>query len=349
MDEVLVRVAAAGVCRSDLHFADGALGRGRWPMVLGHEGAGVVVAAGAHVTHVAAGDRVAFCFVPPCGSCRRCREGRTNLCEPAAAAALRGTLLDGTTRLASADGDALQHCLLASCFADYAVVPAGGAVPLPDGIPLWQASLLGCGVVTGFGAVRNTARVRLGETVCVVGCGGVGLHVVAAARLAGAAEIVAVDRDPAKLELARARGATQTVDGAADAGKRVRELTDGGVDHAFEVVGIPDTMRVAWDALHPGGVVTIVGLAARGVEASFPAIEFLSEKSVRGCFYGSSNVAVELPQLARLVLDGRIELADVVSQLTDLDGVDESLERLRHGEGARTIVVLDEELAGRSP
>src|SRR5262249_35698389 len=177
-DEVLGRVAAAGACRSALHCADGALGPRRWPMVLGHEGAGVVEAAGAHVTHVAPGDRVAFCFVPPCGSCHRCREGRPNLCEPAGAAALRGTLLDGTSRLASAAGDTLQHCLLPSCSAEYAVVPAGGAVPLPDGIPLWQAALLGCGVVTGVGAVRNTARVRLGETVCVVGCGGVGLHVV---------------------------------------------------------------------------------------------------------------------------------------------------------------------------
>jgi S-(hydroxymethyl)glutathione dehydrogenase/alcohol dehydrogenase len=350
-DEVLVRVAAAGVCRSDLHFVDGVLGRGRWPMVLGHEGAGVVEAVGASVTHVQAGDRVSFCFVPPCRTCVRCREGRFNLCERAGSAALSGTLLDGTSRLRLAgDGTRLQHCLLTSCFAEYAVVPGAGAVLLRDGVPLWQAALLGCGVVTGVGAVRNTAQVRIGDSVCVVGCGGVGLQVVAGARLAGASTIVAVDRDPAKLELAVGRGATHTVAvGDGDAAAEVVALTNGGVDHAFEVVGRPETMRLAWDTLHAGGVATVVGLAPAGVEVSLPAIEFLSEKSIRGCYYGSSNVAVELPELVQLVADGRLELGDVVSHFTDLDGVAEALERLRRSEGARTIVVIDQTLAEVAP
>ena len=339
-DEVLVRVAAAGVCHSDVRFADGALGKRRWPMVLGHEGAGVVESVGSAVTHVRPGDRVAFCFVPACGGCVRCAEGKPNLCERAAAATFTGTLLDGTSRL----GD-LQHCLLTSCFAERAVLSAAGAIPLPDSVPLWQSALLGCGVVTGFGAVRNTARVQAGESVCVVGCGGVGLQVVAGARLAGASPIVAVDRDRAKLELALARGATHAVD-AAEGPKAVKKLTDGGVDHAFEVVGVPETIRFAWDTLHPGGVATVVGLAERGAEVSLPAIEFLSEKSIRGCYYGSSNVAVDLPELVQLVVDGKLELADVVSHFTDLDGVEEALERLRRGEGARTIVVVDPELAG---
>lgn len=342
-DEVLVRVAAAGVCRSDLHMADGALGEGRWPMVLGHEGAGVVEQVGARVAHVAPGDRVAFCFVPACGACRPCRAGRPNLCELAARAAVRGTLLDGTSRL-SLGGTTLQHCLLTSCFAERAVVAGAGAIPLPDSVPLWQAALLGCGVVTGVGAVRNTARVRIGESVCVVGCGGVGLQVIAGARLAGATPIVAVDRDPAKLELALQRGATHTI-AASEGGRAVRRLTGGGVDHAFEVVGIPETIRLAWDALRPGGTAVVVGLAAKGVEVSLPAIEFLSEKSILGCYYGSANVSVELPELVRLVADGRLELADVVSHFTDLDGVEEALQRLRDGEGARTIVVVDRELS----
>ena len=345
--EVRVRVAAAGVCHSDLHFVQGALGRGRWPMVLGHEGAGVVEAIGPQVAHVAPGDRVAFSFVPACGSCRQCRAGRPNLCEPAGRAALAGTLLDRTSRLRLEDGTPLQHCLLTSCFAERAVVPRAGAVPLPDSIPLWQAALLGCGVVTGVGAVRNTAGVRIGDRVCVIGCGGVGLQVVAAARLAGAATIVAVDRDRSKLELARRRGATDTVEAnGGDPAAEVRALTEGGVDHAFEVVGDAETIRLAWDALHPGGTVTVVGLTPRGVDVALPAIEFLSEKSIQGCYYGSANVAVELPELARLVVDGRLELADVVSHFTDLDGVEEALGRLRRGEGARTIVVLDPELAG---
>jgi S-(hydroxymethyl)glutathione dehydrogenase/alcohol dehydrogenase len=339
-DEALVRVAAAGVCHSDVRFADGALGKGRWPMVLGHEGAGVVESVGKDVAHVRPGDRVAFCFVPACGTCVRCAEGKPNLCERAAVATLKGTLLDGTSRLGE-----LQHCLLTSCFAERAVVSGAGAIPLPDTVPLWQAALLGCGVVTGFGAVRNAARVQPGESVCVVGCGGVGLQVVAAARHAGASPIVAVDRDPAKLELALGRGATDAVD-AAEGPKAVKKLTGGGVDHAFEVVGRPETMRFAWDVLHPGGAATVVGLAERGAEVSLPAIEFLSEKTIRGSYYGSSDVAAELPQLAQLVADGRLELADVVSHFTDLDGVEEALERLRRGEGARTIVVVDSELAG---
>ena len=343
-DEVLVRVAAAGVCRSDLHFADGALGAGRWPMVLGHEGAGVVEEVGANVTHVVPGDRVAFCFVPPCGGCPPCRAGRPNLCEKAGRAALRGTLLDGTSRLALGP-TALQHCLLTSCLAERAVVPASGAVPLPETVPLWQAALLGCGVVTGVGAVRNAARVRVGESVCVVGCGGVGLQVVAGARLAGATPIVAVDREPAKLELALARGATHVLDAAAGA-RAVRKLTAGGVDHAFEVVGLPETIRFAWDALRPGGTAVVVGLAAKGVEVSLPAIEFLSEKSIVGCYYGSANVAVELPALVELVAQGRLELGDVVSHLAELDDVEAALQRLRDGEGARTVIVLDQAVAG---
>jgi len=348
--EVLVRVAAAGVCRSDLHFAEGALGDGRWPMVLGHEGAGMVEEVGAAVDHVRPGDRVGFCFHPACRECRPCRAGRPNLCEAAGKAALAGTLLDGTSRLRDEAGDPLQHCLLTSCFAERAVVQGAGAVPLPDTVPLWQAALLGCGVITGVGAVRNTARVQPGEAVCVVGCGGVGLHVVAGAKLAGAAQIVAVDRDPAKLELALGRGATHAVDASEpNPGRAVRKLTDGGVDHAFEVVGRPETIRIAWAALRPGGTAVVVGLAAKGVEVSLPAIEFLSEKSILGCFYGSSDVAAELPELARLVADGTLELADVISHFTDLDGVEEALERLRRGEGARTIVVLDPELAAIPP
>jgi S-(hydroxymethyl)glutathione dehydrogenase / alcohol dehydrogenase len=346
-DEVLVRVAAAGVCRSDLHFASGELGRGRWPMVLGHEGAGVVERVGGDVTRVGPGDRAAFSFVPACSTCRRCRAGRPNLCEAAGRAALRGTLLDGTSRLAGEDGTPLQHCLLVSCFAEHAVLPAASVIRLPDEVPLWQGALLGCGVVTGVGAVRNAARVQRNESVCVVGCGGVGLHAVAAARLAGAAPIVAVDRDPWKLELARRRGATAVVDATRpDAVAAVKAVTDGGVDHAFEVVGLPETIRLAWDVLQPGGTATVVGLAAKGVEVSLPAIELLSEKSLRGCYYGSSDVAAELPELARLVADGRYDLAEVISHRTDLDGVEAALGRLRRGEGGRTVVVLDEELAG---
>ncbi len=345
--EVLVRVAAAGVCHSDLHLAEGHLGGRRWPIVLGHEGAGVVEAVGEGVTHVAPGDLVGFCFVPPCGECRYCRAGRFTLCEPAGEASWKATLLDGTTRLRFPDGRLLKHFLCVACFAEYCVVPAASAVPIPAELPLWQAALIGCGVVTGFGAVRNAAGVQPGESVCVVGCGGVGLQVIAAARLAGADPIVAVDLDPAKLVLALGRGATHSVGGREEgAARRVKEIAGGGVDHAFEVVGRAETIRFAWDVLRPGATAVVVGLAPKTVEASVPAIEFLSEKNLKGCYYGSGNPVSELGELARLVADGRFEVADVVSHFTDLDGIEEAFERLRRGEGARTIVVLDAELAG---
>ena len=238
--------------------------------------------------------------------------------------------MDGTSRLALPDGTPLQHGLTVACFAERAVVAAAGVVPLAPAVPLWQAALLGCGAVTGIGAVRNVARPRIGESAAVIGCGGVGQQVIAGLVLAGAGTIVAVDRDPAMLELSLARGATHAVDATADdPAAAVRELTGGGVDHAFEVVGRPETMRLAWDCLRAGGKAVVVGLAAVGVEAAFPAIEFLSDKGIKGCYYGSGNPAAELASLVQLAADGRLVLSDVVTQLTDLDGIPEGLERLR--------------------
>jgi S-(hydroxymethyl)glutathione dehydrogenase / alcohol dehydrogenase len=344
--EVLVRVAAAGVCHSDVHLADGQLGEGRWPMVLGHEGAGVVAAVGEDVVELVAGDHVAFCFVPSCGACRACRSGRRTLCEAAARNGVAGMLMDGSSRLRGLDGTVLQHGLMVACFAEYAVVPAAGAVRLPVSIPLWQAALLGCGVVTGIGAV-NRAGVRVGASVCVIGCGGVGLQVIAGAQLAGAGIIVAVDTDESKLELAVRRGATHVV--TAGEGRVVEEvlaISEGGVEHAFEVVGWASTIRQAWDVLRPGGAATVVGLAPVGVEVSLPAIEFLSEKTITGSYYGSSDVHAALGRLVQLVVDGRLALGDVVSYLIGLDDVEAALERLRRGQGARSVIVIDEELAG---
>jgi S-(hydroxymethyl)glutathione dehydrogenase / alcohol dehydrogenase len=346
-DEVLVRVAAAGVCHSDVRLADGELGEGRWPMVLGHEGAGVVEAVGARVEHVAPGDHVGFCIVPACRTCEECRAGRFHLCLPAGENGPRGVLHDGTSRLSLPDGTSLQHALMTACFADYAVVAAAGAVPLPPDLPLWQASLLGCGVVTAFGAVRNVARVRAGESAVVIGCGGVGLQVVAALRLAGASPIVAVDLDPAKLELALSRGATDAVEsGFATTAARVTRIAGRGADHAFEVVGRPETMRLAWDCLRPGGTAVVVGLAPKDVEIALPAIEFLSDKGIRGSYYGSGDAAGDLPQLAELALAGELDLASVITRIEPLDGVNDALDRLRHGDGVRTVLVLDAELAG---
>jgi S-(hydroxymethyl)glutathione dehydrogenase/alcohol dehydrogenase len=345
--EVLVRVAAAGVCHSDVRLADGDLGDGRWPTILGHEGAGIVEAVGPGVDGVVVGDHVALCFVPACRRCGACTDGRPNLCEAATAHAWAGTMLDGTTRLRLADGRPLRHFNFVSCFAERCVVPAASAVPIPEMLPLWQAALLGCAVVTGFGAVRNAARVALGESVCVIGCGGIGQQIVAAARMAGAGRIVAVDRDPAKLALAGARGATDLVDASeVDPRAAVGALVPGGVDHALEAVGSPATIRLAWDVLRAGATAIVVGIGPRGAEARVPALELLSEKGVRGSYYGSGDPAREIARLARLMADGRIEVADAVSHVTDLDGIEQAFGRLRAGSGARTVAVIDAGIAG---
>jgi S-(hydroxymethyl)glutathione dehydrogenase / alcohol dehydrogenase len=346
--EVLVRVAAVGVCHSDVRHADGDLGPGKWPAVMGHEGAGVVEAVGEGVTHVVPGDPVALCFVPACRSCRYCVSGKPNLCEVVAEHGARGMLMDGTSRLRLLDGTTLQHGLRTACFAERTVVAAGGAVRIPSELPLWQAALLGCGVVTAMGAVRNVARVQPGDSVAVLGCGGVGLQVIGAARLAGADPIIALDRVPEKLELARALGATHTVDGmeVADPVDAISQLSGGGVDYAFEVIGRPETIRSAWDAIRPGGTAVVVGLVPDGVEATVPAVEFLSDKSLVGTYYGSGDPALELPGLAELALAGEIDLRGVVTHVGGLDGVEAALDRLRRGEGARTVLIVDDALAG---
>jgi S-(hydroxymethyl)glutathione dehydrogenase/alcohol dehydrogenase len=343
--EVRVRVAAAGVCHSDLHLADGHLGTERVPIVLGHEGAGVIDAVGPGVVGRSVGDRVAFCFVPSCGTCRQCVEGRRNLCEPVGAAAWKGTMLDGSTRL-EANGEPILHFNFVSCFAESCVVPAASAVPIPATLPLWRAALLGCAVVSAFGAVRDVAQVRPGERVCVIGCGGVGLHVLLACRLAGATTIVAVDLGEEKLERARGFGATHTID-ASGVGvvQAVLDLTEGGVDHAFEVVGRGDTIRRAWDVLRPGASAVVVGLAPTGVEVSLPALDFLSEKGIRGSYYGSGDPAERIGSLAELAASGELEIGSAVTELGDLGGIDAAFDRLRRGEGGRTLIVLDEELA----
>ena len=236
--------------------------------------------------------------MPACGSCPQCRAGRANLCEPAARANGRGVLGDGTTRLSFPDGGPVKHFLSVACFAERCVVPAASAVPLPPQLPLWQAALVGCSVVTGLGAVRNAARVRPGESVVVIGCGGVGLQVVAGARLAGAAPVIAVDRDPDKLRRAERIGASdRLLVGAADdrLAARVREICGGGADYAIEVVGRAETIRQAFDVIRPGGTAVVVGISPKGVEVALPALDFLDDKTIRGCFYGSGNPAAEIP------------------------------------------------------
>jgi Zn-dependent alcohol dehydrogenase len=345
--QVRVRLAAAGVCHSDLHLADGQLGEGRWPIVLGHEGAGVVDAIGDGVDHLAPGDHVVLAMIVPCGGCLACRRGDRTLCETAGAHGFAGALADGSRALTGAGGESLQHGFGVACFAEQAVVTADGAIPIPESLPLWQAALLGCGVLTGYGAVENAAHIGIGDRVCVIGCGGVGLQAIAAARLAGAAQVIAVDLRADKLEHALRRGATHAVaSGDAGAVEEIRSISDGGVDAALEVVGAPATIRLAWDALRPGGTAVVVGLAPAGAEVALPAIEFLSEKRIIGSYYGSADPALSMARLVELANAGRLPLDDMISHRIELDQVPEALERLRRGEGGRSVVVLDSRLAG---
>ena len=344
--EVLVRVAAAGVCHSDLHLADGHLGTDRQPIVLGHEGAGVVEQVGAGVTAVAPGDRVALCFVPACGSCPRCLAGQTNLCHAAAASNSAGELPAGGTRLHRPDGSDVKHFLNLACFAERCVVDARSIVPVPDELALWEAALVGCSVMTGVGAVRNAAGVRVGDTVAVIGCGGVGVQAVSAASLAGAARVIAIDLDPAKLELARSHGATDVIQASDRAVHDVRALTGGGADHAIEVVGRPETIRQAFAMIREGGTAVVVGIAPRGVDVPIPALDLISDKTLRGCFYGSGNVLAEMPAVVGMVASGRLRVSDVISDVIGLDGIEDAFQRLRDGRGARSLVVLDEQAAG---
>ena len=338
--EVLVEVAAAGVCGTDLHVVDGELPE-PFPIVLGHEGAGEVMEAGPGVTSLEPGDHVVLSLVPPCGECAYCRDGRPVLCEQAGELAAAGTLADGTTRL-SVDGTRLHHFNQVSCFADHVVVPSAGAVRVRDDVDLRTAALVSCAVLTGTGAVWNTAGVGRGASVAVWGCGGVGLNVVQAARIAGAEPIVAVDVVPEKLELARRLGATAVVDAtAASPHAAVQDLTRGGVDYAFEALGREETIQAAWAATRPGGTTVVVGLVPKGRRIEIDPWQFISEKTLKGCFLGSPRIDVDIPRLLDLYAGGDLRLDELVSHRLPLEQLPQAFERLRAGTAARQLVVFE--------
>jgi Zn-dependent alcohol dehydrogenase len=327
--DVRVRIAAAGVCRSDLSLVQGTI-RSPRPVVLGHEGAGVVEAVGTAVTSVAPGDPVVLVTLANCRSCPACAKGHPTLCarapqEPAARFRWRG-------------GPAYQFANT-SVFAEATVVTESQAIPIDRRVPLDKAALLGCGVLTGAGAVFNRARVWQGATVAVIGVGGVGLNTLQAAGLAGATRIVAVDAVAGKEALAREFGATDFVlagDGAVD---RLRELVPAGYDFTFEGVGKPSVLRMAVDLLGPGGACVIVGYAGRGVEASFEMTSLYQDKSILGCRYGSSRPHADIPMLVDLYLAGRLKLDQLVTQTYPLDALSNVFDDMESGSLARGILV----------
>jgi S-(hydroxymethyl)glutathione dehydrogenase / alcohol dehydrogenase len=333
--EVRVALRASGVCHSDLSIQDGTLA-GVVPAVLGHEGAGEVVEVGPGVTAVAPGDHVILVWIPPCGRCRFCLGAQPQLCTAGRLArAERPSAL-------SADGAAVASALGVGTFAEQTVVPVESVVRIDAAVPFEVAALVGCGVMTGVGAVINTARLVPGSTAVVIGCGGVGINVVQGARLAGAATVLAVDRAPRKLETARRFGATHAV-APEELGAAVDELTGGdGFDYAFEVVGRSQTVRLAWDATRRGGTAVVVGAGSRTDMVSFSVGELFSgERRLLGCLYGSADVRTDFHRVLALWRAGRLDLTGLVSRRITLDGVDDAFAAMDGGEVVRSVIGFD--------
>jgi S-(hydroxymethyl)glutathione dehydrogenase / alcohol dehydrogenase len=339
-DEVLVRIAAAGVCHTDLHVR-----RGDWPvpapLVMGHEGSGVVSAVGSAVSGLVPGDHVVLSWVAPCGRCHNCRAGHEARCNLfATVVGPGGVLQDGTSRLSVGAGP-MFHYLGVSSFAEFAVVPASGAIRVRQDAPLDVIALVGCAVATGVGAVLNTAAVEAGAAVAVIGCGGVGLSIVQGARLAGAKRIIAVDLQPAKTDMALRLGATDAIHAAAtDPVSELRQLLGRGVDYAFDAIGHPRTTEQAIAMLGMGGAAVIVGLPPTGATATFEPLTLAeTEQRILGCNYGSVRPAVDIPALVDRFMAGELLLEELVSARRGLDDAESALWDLESGLVLRTLLV----------
>jgi S-(hydroxymethyl)glutathione dehydrogenase/alcohol dehydrogenase len=341
--EVLVRLAASGVCRSDLHAIEGASPVSIPPMVLGHEGAGVVEAVGPGVTSVAPGDSVVIALYGPCGGCAECRSGDVARCwSETRTHNMYGRMPDGTTRL-SLRGRPIVPMVGAGSLAEQSVVREAQIVRIEPEVPLDLACLAGCGVTTGIGAVFNTADVRPGTTVAVIGCGGVGLNVIQGARIAGARRILALDTQAAKLDLASDLGATDLVRVEPDENltEAIRALEPGGVDYAFEVIGLTDVVNQAFEATRIGGTCVMVGAPPPGTRVSIDSRVLFSDRRLLGCTGGGNVPARDIPRIIALYRAGRLDLRRLVSQRLPLDRVGEAFEALRQGELARTVITFD--------
>jgi S-(hydroxymethyl)glutathione dehydrogenase/alcohol dehydrogenase len=328
--EVTLTMAASGVCRSDHHSVSGVHPH-TMPIVIGHEGSAVVEAVGDGVVNVVPGDHVVCSWLPYCGMCRRCAAGRPALCERQEAFDA-GFLSDGTTRFHTADGTRISHNVPSS-FAERSVVPANTVFPVDPALPLEQVALLGCAVMTGVGAVLNTAGVQPGDSAVVIGCGGVGLSAIQGARIAGAGTIVAVDVQPAKLELAKELGATDTVLSG-------RDEIPGGFHVAIECLGRPETIEQATRAIAPGGKAVLVGMAHPEARPGIDALSMtVQEKTVTGSWYGSVVPPRDFPMLAALLRRGELRLELLIARTIALEGIHEALARFGTGEETRSVIV----------
>jgi len=333
--EVLVQTVASGVCHSDLHFVDGYY-QFPAPAILGHEAAGIVEAVGPHVTEFKPGDHVIACLSVFCGHCSYCLTGRTHLCQS------RPVRTPQEPPKLSWKGAAVNQFANLSAYAEQMLVHENGLVKVRDDMPLDRGALIGCGVTTGVGAVLNTARVEAGATVAVYGAGGVGLAVIQGARIAGAGMIIAVDVFEKKLAQARELGATHTVDASkGDPVKAIRELTGGGVEYAFEAIGLKKAAEQAFECIRPGGTATVIGMIPVGQKIELEGSVFLREKRIQGCSMGSNRFKVDMPKYVDFYQRGLLRLDEMITRRGRLEDVNDAFRAMKAGEVARTVLMFD--------
>ena len=332
--EVLIRTAFAGLCHSDLHFIEG-LYPHPLPAVLGHESAGVVEQVGADVTHVKPGDHVITCLSVFCGTCENCTSGRPVLCTNEDV-----KLLPGVARRLEWEKEGQLHSFLnLSSFAEQMLVHENAIVKIRKDMPLELAAVIGCGVMTGYGAAVNTAKVAPGETVAVIGCGGVGMAAINGAYIAGAGRIIAVDTNPAKLQLATKLGATDVINPAdGDPVERILELTGGGVHHAIECLGLKLTAEQAFRMLGFGGTATIVGMVPFGEKIELHGADFLRERKIQGSSMGSNRFRVDMPRMIELYMQGRLQLDDWISDRIKLQEINDGFKAMKEGRVVRSVI-----------
>jgi S-(hydroxymethyl)glutathione dehydrogenase/alcohol dehydrogenase len=332
--EVLIRTVVSGLCHSDLHFIEG-LYPHPLPVVLGHEAAGIVEQVGSEVSYVKPGDPVVTCLSVFCGTCEYCTTGRPMSCSNTVVKLPPGE----STRLQWDKPEQLHTAFNLSAFAEQMLVHENALVKIREDMPLDRAALIGCGVLTGFGAVVNTAKVGMGETVAVIGCGGVGMAAVNGAYIAGAGRIIAVDTNPVKLQLAAKLGATDLVNpNDGDPVKRIRELTKGGVHHAIECLGLKATVEQSFRMLAVGGAATIVGMVPLGEKIELHAYALLGDRKIQGSTMGSNRFRVDIPRMIDLYLQGRLHLDDWISSRIQLDDINEGFTAMKEGKVVRSII-----------
>lgn len=335
--EVLIRTAACGLCHSDLHFIDGAYPH-PLPAVPGHEAAGIVEAVGSEVRTVKVGDAVVTCLSAFCGHCEFCVTGHMSLCL---GVETRRGPSDAPRLTRSDDGSVVNQMLNLSAFAEQMLVHEHACVRIDPDMPLDRAAILGCAVTTGAGAVFNACKVTPGETVAVVGCGGVGLATINAARIAGAGRIIAVDPMPEKRALALKLGATDAIDAGPDAAAQIMEMTKGGVHHAIEAVGRPASGDLAVASLRRGGTATILGMMPLDHKVGLSAFDLLSDKKLQGAIMGRNHFPVDLPRLVDFYMRGLLDLDSIIAERIPLSGINGGFEKMKQGTSARSVIVFD--------